>query len=304
MSQEEIVQFSQEDEMMREPQEITYFLSVSSNEVKLTSKGSSYFVYVDSNCDSWELVEPSTDKVSVVKKMNGFNIISETNDEFDNVEFVVKSCNGDFSETIKVYQKKYTYIKHSVKGFYVVLYDELDENLYNNIGTTWSDFNANKWVLLSDEQLAFKSENPNAKIHEVFTMTLDPINERTIEQAKEEMLGKIDRYDQSSDVNGFFINSAINAWFTVQERTNYKSSIDAAKLMGVETLSFYVGDVMLNIAPTMAEQMLAQIQLYADQCFIVTKQHKAAVEALETMEEVDNYNYMIGYPEKLNFILN
>ena len=47
--------------------------------------------------------------------------------------------------------------------------------------------------------------------------------------------------------------------------------------------------------------MLAQIQLYADQCFIVTKQHKAAVEALDSIEAVDNYDVTAGYPTKLTF---
>jgi hypothetical protein len=49
--------------------------------------------------------------------------------------------------------------------------------------------------------------------------------------------------------------------------------------------------------------MLAQIQLYADQCFIVTKQHITAVEALETIEEVDAYDVSADYPQRLIFTL-
>jgi hypothetical protein len=47
--------------------------------------------------------------------------------------------------------------------------------------------------------------------------------------------------------------------------------------------------------------MLAQIQLYADQCFLVTKQHEAAVNALDSIESVDNYDITLGYPTKLVF---
>lgn len=46
---------------------------------------------------------------------------------------------------------------------------------------------------------------------------------------------------------------------------------------------------------------LAQIQLYADRCYIVTETHKSNVNALKTIEEVDNYDITSGYPEKLNF---
>ena len=195
----------------------------------------------------------------------------------------------------------FTYIKHDIKGFYATFEKELNSELYDNLGSTWEDFIANKWVLLSNDQVEFRKSNPSAKIHEVWTMQLDPVHVRNIEDAKNEMIGKIEQYDHSGDVNGFTINNSIEAWFTPSERSNYKSSIDAAKLLGLDSLSFYVGDVMLDITPTVAEGLLAQIQLYADQCFIVTKQHKAAVEALQTIEEVDNYDYTAGYPSKMNF---
>ena len=195
----------------------------------------------------------------------------------------------------------FTYIKHDIKGFYVTFEEELNSELYDNLGSTWEDFIANKWVLLSNDQVEFRKANPSAKIHEVWTMQLDPVHVRNIEDAKNEMIGKIEQYDHSGDVNGFTINNSIEAWFTPSERSNYRSSIDAAKLLGLDSLSFYVGDVMLDITPTVAEGLLAQIQLYADQCFIVTKQHKSAVEALQTIEEVDNYDYTAGYPSKMNF---
>lgn len=197
----------------------------------------------------------------------------------------------------------FTYIKHDVRGYYVELPEMLTEDLYSNLGTTWDDFVDNKWVLLSEEQVKFHQENPKAKVSEVWTMVLDPVHVRNINDAKNEMKSRIERYDDSEEVNQFIINGVITGWFTPSERSNYKSSIDAAKLVGLETLTFFVGNNMMEITPTVAEQLLAQIQLYADQCFIVTKQHKLNVDALETMEEVDAYNYKQGYPEKLNFKL-
>ena len=195
----------------------------------------------------------------------------------------------------------FTYIKYDIDGFYVELPEKLTEDLYDNLGSSWDDFIDYKWILLSDNQVEFHQMHPEASIREVYDMKLNEEIVRSLKDAKNEMLTKITNYDQSSDVNGFTINNAIEAWFTPSERSNYKSSIDAAKLLGLDSLSFYVGDVMLDIAPSIAEGLLAQIQLYADQCFIVTKQHKAAVEALQTIEEVDNYDYTAGYPGKMNF---
>lgn len=198
----------------------------------------------------------------------------------------------------------YTYVKRNIPKHYVTLEHELNSDLYSNIGSTYQDYLYNKYVLLTDEQVAFHNEYPEATVEEVFNLAINDNSEpaRTLEVAKKEMLQKIDSHDASDEVNGFLING-IKAWFTVQERNNYKASIDSAKLLGIESLSFFIGDHLLTITPEMAEHMLAAIQLYADQCFIVTKQHKLKVESLESIEEVDLYDYYAGYPKMLEFEL-
>lgn len=195
----------------------------------------------------------------------------------------------------------YTYIKKSVRGNYLVLEEMLDPELYDNIGQTYSDYLNDRWVLLSDAQVAFKEDHPYSSVRDVFYMELPVQYERTVEDVRRDLIRNIEQYDTSKNVNSFLVNDSITAWFTVQERLNYKQSIEAAKLLGIETLSFYIGDMKLDIAPEMAEQMLAMIQLYADQCFLVTKQHLLNANALETIEEVESYNYKDGYPERLNF---
>lgn len=198
----------------------------------------------------------------------------------------------------------YTYVKRNIPRHYVTLENKLNPDLYSNIGSTYQDYLYNKYVLLTDEQVAFHNEYPEATVEEVFNLVINDNSEpaRTLEVAKKEMLQKIDSHDASDEVNGFLING-IKAWFTVQERNNYKASIDSAKLLGIESLSFFIGDHLLTITPEMAEHMLAAIQLYADQCFIVTKQHKLKVESLESIEEVDLYDYYAGYPKMLEFEL-
>lgn len=198
----------------------------------------------------------------------------------------------------------YTYVKRNIPRHYVTLENKLNPDLYSNIGSTYQDYLYNKYVLLTDEQVAFHNEYPEATVEEVFNLAINDNSEpaRTLEIAKKEMLQKIDSHDASDEVNGFLING-IKAWFTVQERNNYKASIDSAKLLGIESLSFFIGDHLLTITPEMAEHMLAAIQLYADQCFIVTKQHKLKVESLESIEEVDLYDYYAGYPKMLEFEL-
>lgn len=198
-----------------------------------------------------------------------------------------------------------TYIKKNVKGYYVTFPKPLNNV---DLGKNYSDFIFDKWVPLTEEQVLFHQENPKASVSEVFHMKLnEPFKpqepERTLEMAKDQAIQKLNTYDNSNAVNEFTINNSIKAWFTVQERTNYKNSLDSAKLLGVDTLQFFVGDQAFSISVDIADGLLATIQMYADACFIQTKNHENAIKALETIEEVDNYDFTIGYPNKLNFEL-
>jgi predicted DNA binding CopG/RHH family protein len=177
---------------------------------------------------------------------------------------------------------------------------KLEADLFD-IGTTWEDYVDFKFVQLSKAQAKFHEDNPEASPYEVWNMELTPPHVRTLEEAKAEMIQRINEYDASDNVNGFTVNHEIEGWFTADERSNYRSSIESSELLGIETLSFYVGDYLMEVTTKDAKYMLAQIQLYADQCYIVTKQHKLEVEALDTIEAVDAFDFISGYPQKLNF---
>lgn len=197
-----------------------------------------------------------------------------------------------------------TYIRKSIAGYYIEFPEEIDTVYWQGkIGSTYADFMADKWVHLSPEQVAFHKGNPFATIEEVLAMELKA---ETLEEAKARKIGLIKEYDSSEAVNSFNVESEggdISAWLTPSERSNYRSSIDAAELVGLTELSLYIGEIPVILSVQSAKMILAQIQLYADQCYIVTKQHIAAVEALETVEEVDAYDFTVGYPERLSFTL-
>jgi hypothetical protein len=46
--------------------------------------------------------------------------------------------------------------------------------------------------------------------------------------------------------------------------------------------------------------MLNALEVYAAEALNVTESHKAAVNALTTIEEIEQYDITTGYPEKLN----
>lgn len=203
--------------------------------------------------------------------------------------------------------EKYIYIKKSIAKHFVDFEEPLSSNEYNNLGETWQDYLDNKWVLLSDEQISFYEEHPTATPKEVFDMELTPVPARTLEQAKQEKILEIEEYDRSDHVNSFTIDFGggvtQDAWITPDQRSNYKNSLDSAELLGLTEVHPVFNGQQLTLSLQMAKMALAQIQIYADRCYIVTETHKANVQALDSIEAVDAYDYTVNYPEKLTFTL-
>lgn len=207
-------------------------------------------------------------------------------------------------------KKAETYVRISISGYYIEFPEKIDSEYWEGkIGTTYEDFLDGKWVNLSSKQLKFKADNPSASVKEVINMELEEVEvpldkpEKTLYDAKVQVVHAIDLYDRSEEVNQFTINQETKLWFTPEERANYKNSVDSAKILGVDKLSLFIENTLFEVYTKQAEDILAYVQLYADKCFIVTQQHKINVMALETIEEVEAYDYKAGYPEKLNFDL-
>lgn len=214
--------------------------------------------------------------------------------ELDAKQLEIAERTSDFN---LIFPKQYYYIK--LGPGVIVLATQLNDKEYK-IGSTYNDYLNGMFVPLNDDQEYFYKSHKNATIAAIWNCGKDTPRELTVEDVRSQKLNELAIYDNSTAVNEFLING-IGAWFTPAERTNYSSSVAAAKLLGVETLSFYVSGMKLDVPTASAEQMLAAVMLYADQCFIVTKQHEAAINSLESIEDINNYNFKTGYPEKLVF---
>lgn len=47
--------------------------------------------------------------------------------------------------------------------------------------------------------------------------------------------------------------------------------------------------------------MLYALEVYASECYDNTQAHLANVDKIETLDAVLEYNYTVGYPDKLHF---
>lgn len=195
----------------------------------------------------------------------------------------------------------YTYMK---RGIGVVEYDfQLDPESYH-VGSTYDDYMANAWTLLSPEHLAFRAEHPGCSPLEMFNLEMSPVYEPTEEEltarARSNKLNQINQYDVSPSVNSFYLNGE-QVWLDKSMRVGLMNSMEIEKAAGREVSTVWFGDVCYTFPIAIAIQMLQALELYALACYNKTAEHKVAVQSLETRQEIEDYDYTIGYPEKLVF---
>jgi len=130
------------------------------------------------------------------------------------------------------------------------------------------------------------------------------IAERELATAKKAKTDALLTYDASDAVNSFDVTiggNTMSLWIDRETRADYRSSIEAAELLGRTEVKPVFGGQEVTLSVQMAKMALAQVQLYANQCYGVTERHKAAILLLQSVQEVEGYDFTVGYPERLRF---
>ena len=118
--------------------------------------------------------------------------------------------------------------------------------------------------------------------------------------AKQKATIRIKRYDSSSEVNAFYMQGQ-HMWLDKATRAGLMLRFHAEQNMGYDYTTLWYNGQMYEITLAGAFQMLYALEVYASACYDNTQRHLAEIQGLQTIEEVQNYNYTVGYPDKLEF---
>lgn len=121
-----------------------------------------------------------------------------------------------------------------------------------------------------------------------------------LEYHKRLKLREIDVYDISENVNGFFLGDNL-LWLDKDTRTGLVNTLNSAVIVGREQVNIWFSGLYITLNIEQARRMLADLEIYATDCYNVTAQHKVQVNALQTIEEVDNFDVTADYPQRLVF---
>lgn len=103
-------------------------------------------------------------------------------------------------------------------------------------------------------------------------------------------------YDNSSNVNSFHV-LGIEYWLDKSTRVGLMHLANCSS----DNMQLVLGTQVLEIPVDIAKQFLAQLEVYAGQCYLVTQKHLLAIHELKTVEDIINYDYTKGYPDKITF---
>ena len=173
-----------------------------------------------------------------------------------------------YTKTV-ISESEYRHIQHLHTNIYRVMVRESEQDGMLTVATAKYDHEPTEDEIMAD-----------------YNASVEAVNRMALQQAQRQKIREIDAYNDSDSVNGFYINGA-----------------KAKQTLGAETMSQWLGGQEFTLPPDTAIFLYAQIESYALDCQNVTEQHKAAILALNTVEEVDAYDITAGYPEMLKFEL-
>lgn len=137
----------------------------------------------------------------------------------------------------------------------------------------------------------------------------EPTEGEILNKAKAVKLRDLHEYDESNAVNVCFIRyggQVITYWADKHERDALKSAIRDCIALGRKEyrLDLREKGFSITLPCELLLQMLAALEVYATECYNKTTDHEFAIKALTTKDEMEAYDFTVGYPEKLVFNLD
>lgn len=122
--------------------------------------------------------------------------------------------------------------------------------------------------------------------------------EELLVQAKANKVAEIDAYDASLEK---FTIGGQQMWLGHELRQQLKTSVEAYIATGAENVTKWFVGQEFTFPCNVWLQMLAVLEVYAAEVLNATERHKAAVNALQSIDAVENYDITQGYPAEVVF---
>lgn len=111
---------------------------------------------------------------------------------------------------------------------------------------------------------------------------------------KDILLKQSTLYDRSDNVNSFIYKNN-KYWLDKQQRSCMRTLLDS----GVDSIELSLGEEFITFPTDIIKTFIKDLEIYSHKCFINTAKHQQQIRSLEKIEDILNYDYTTGYPEKV-----
>lgn len=111
---------------------------------------------------------------------------------------------------------------------------------------------------------------------------------------KQILLKKNALHSSSSNINSFYYNG--NEYWLDKNNRTCLWNLSNSSLGDIE---FVVGDEIIVMNALKLKAFLLKLEVYAYKCFVNTFKHEKAIKDLTSLEDIINYDYTTGYPDKI-----
>lgn len=127
-------------------------------------------------------------------------------------------------------------------------------------------------------------------------------NKPNIKEIKELLLSLQAEYDNSAEVNSFYLNGK-RVWFNKDTRVGLFNLLNIEKASNTETTTLWFSNTSIKIQVDKAMALLTMVEKYAKQCYDNTQKHYVEIKQLKSIEDCLQYDITAGYPDILNITL-
>ena len=124
-------------------------------------------------------------------------------------------------------------------------------------------------------------------------------NKPNIKEIKELLLSLQAEYDNSAEVNSFYLNGK-RVWLDKATRVGLFNILNLEKSNGIDVTTLWFNTMPIKVNIDKALTLLTAVEMYAKKCFNNTQKHCAEIKQLETIEDCLAYDITKDYPDILN----
>ena len=151
-------------------------------------------------------------------------------------------------------------------------------------------YNPSEQLLLENDWVLYEND-----------LVVKTINDETdLQQLKESLKNTINEYYESNRIKIFYINGE-PVWLDSDTRASLILRNDVESHIGMTTTTIWCNGVGYEMDIVKAKELLYSVELYASKCYDNTQKHLSNVDTLESVDDVNNYNYYEGYPTPIQF---